>query len=114
MRNPPWTRDELTLALDFYLQHQPSIPAKTSEQIADLSETLNLLGSITSTAGDMKFRNPNGVYMKPMNFRLFDPNYTGKGLQRGNRDEEVVWNMYSDDTHGLREAASAIRPRVRA
>ena len=33
MKNPPWTRDEHIIALDFYLSHLPSIPGKYSSVI---------------------------------------------------------------------------------
>jgi hypothetical protein len=36
----------------------------------------------------------NGIYMKMMNFRRFDPAFTSAGkvdLTRGNKDEEEVW-----------------------
>lgn len=95
MTNPVWTRDELIITLQFYLTHAPSIPGKTSPKILKLSELLNRLQLKMGGPIPQKFRNPNGVYMKLMNFRRFDPEYHGKGLQRGNRDEAVVWNLYS-------------------
>ena len=42
--NPDWTRDELIVALNFYLQHRSNPPSKDSKEIADLSEKLNSLG----------------------------------------------------------------------
>jgi len=42
--NPDWTRDELIIALDFYLQHRPNPPGKSSKAIHELSETLRRLG----------------------------------------------------------------------
>ena len=33
--NPDWERDELIVALDFYLQHRPSPPSKNSQQIRE-------------------------------------------------------------------------------
>lgn len=50
--------------------------------------------------------------MKLMNFRRFDPDYMGKGLERGNKDEEVVWNLYSTQAGELREIAESIRSAV--
>lgn len=112
MRNPPWSRDELIVTLDFYLRHSPSIPNKGSTEISELSDFLNRLQS--KLGGDVpdKFRNVNGVYMKLMNFRRFDPDYEGTGLERGNKDEEVVWNLYSDDLEKLREVSNSIRSIV--
>ena len=81
-RNPAWTRDELILALDFYVRYSPKIPEKTSSEIAGFSNLLNNLAGQISGYKNEKFRNANGVYMKLMNFRRFDPNVSGKGLQR--------------------------------
>ena len=111
-RNPPWTRDELILALDFYLRYTPSIPDKKSSEISELSDLLNhLTGQISGEKND-KFRNNNGVYMKLMNFRRFDPNSDGKGLERGGKQEEVVWNLFANDVEALSKAASSIRNHV--
>ena len=92
-RNPPWSRDELILALDFYLTHREHTPGKQSAEIAELSAILNQMAQELGADRDKTYRNPNGVYMKLMNFRRFDPDYTreGKvGLQRGNRLEGGV------------------------
>ena len=108
-RNPIWNRDELILAMDFYLRHAPQIPNKGSAEIADLSEQLKCLQRRLGGDRTATFRNANGVYMKLMNFRRFDPSYEGKGLQRGNKDEEVVWKLFADRPDELRKIADAIR-----
>jgi 5-methylcytosine-specific restriction enzyme A len=112
VRNPSWSRDELIVTLDFYLRHTPSIPSKTSSEILELSDFLNQLQ--LKIGGDIpdKFRNINGVYMKLMNFRRFDPDYEGAGLQRGNKDEEVVWNLYFSRQEELRKVSETIRSLV--
>ena len=111
-RNPKWSRDELIVTLDFYLRHNPSIPDKKSSEILALSDFLNRLQmKMGGETGD-KFRNPNGVYMKLMNFRRFDPSYEGKGLERGGKDEEVVWNLYSSNPNQLRELTASIKSLV--
>ena len=112
MANPNWSRDEHLVTLDFYLRHRPSIPNKESTEISELSDFFNRLQS--KMGGDIpdKFRNTNGVYMKLMNFRRFDPDYEGKGLERGNKDEGVVWNLYSSKPDELRKISAAIRSLV--
>lgn len=111
-RNPKWSRDELIVTLDFYLRHNPSIPDKRSSQISELSDFLNRLQmKLEGETGD-KFRNPNGVYMKLMNFRRFDPSYEGKGLERGGKDEGVVWNLYSSNPRELCKLADSIKSLV--
>lgn len=114
-RNPAWSRDELILALDLYLRFRKAPPGKDSDEVAELSAFLGRMGRGLGLTDAETFRNVNGVYMKMMNFRRFDPEYTteGKvGLTRGNKEEEVVWNEFSSDAAGLAIAVAAIRSGV--
>lgn len=113
MRNPDWTRDELIVALDFYLRNRDKVPDKGSNAIQELSDNLNTLGRILfgSKDRDGKFRNINGVYMKLMNFRALDPNFTRsgrRGLTRGGSADELVWNELSSTPQTCRRAALSI------
>ena len=47
--------------------------------------------------------------MKLSNFLKFDPEYEGKGLARGNKLEEVIWNEFAHDQLRLRMVVSAIQ-----
>lgn len=69
--NPNWEKDELIVALNFYLKYRPNPPSKVSEEIAELSHTLNRLGDKLFPLEERAntFRNESGVYMKLMNFR---------------------------------------------
>jgi len=114
-KNPPWSRDELILALDLYLRHRTAPPGKTSKEVKALSDLLNRMGAALGQAEAATYRNPNGVYMKMMNFRRFDPEYTagGKvGLTRGNKDEAVVWQQFAGDPNHLSAVVAAIRLAV--
>lgn len=115
-RNPPWMRDELILALELYFRNRQSPPGKTSREVAELSQILNLLGQRVGRAAEGKYRNVNGVYMKMMNFRRFDPITTAEGrvgLTRGNKEEEVVWNEFVGDQARLKTVAAAITSALR-
>jgi predicted HNH restriction endonuclease len=93
-RNPPWSRDELILALDLYMRHRASPPGKTHPEVVQLSRLLNTLGARLHPRALERYRNPSGVYLKLMNFRRLDPEYTrtGKvGMTHGNADEPEVW-----------------------
>ena len=114
-RNPVWTRDELILALDLYLRFRESPPSKDSEEVIELSDFLNRMGRARAGTEDATFRNANGVYMKMMNFRRFDPDYTqgGRvGLVRGNKLEEGVWEEFNGDPVALTAAVATIRSGV--
>lgn len=86
-------------------------PAKDSLPIKALSDLLNVMGrALPSTFA--KFRNTNGVYMKLMNLRRLDPAFASegrKGLSRGGKGEEEVWNDFYSRPDDLRAAAEAIR-----
>lgn len=114
-RNVSWSRDELILALDIYMRYRVSLPAKDSPEIEDLSEVLNMLGALLHQRASGTYRNKNGVHMKLMNFRRFDPDYTAqgkKGLTRGNQDEAHVWDQFANDPVRLAEVARFIRLRI--
>jgi predicted HNH restriction endonuclease len=116
-RNPPWGRDELLLALDLYLANDGNPPGKSSRPVIELSDLLGAMGKALGQGDAATYRNPNGVYMKLMNFRRFDPAFTSDGrvgLARGNKDEEVVWNEFAGDRARLAAVAAAIRDAVTA
>lgn len=55
------------------------------------------------------FRNPNGVYMTIQNFKSIDPDYSGVGLQRGNKLEKPLWIEFENDKQRLADIADAIK-----
>jgi 5-methylcytosine-specific restriction protein A len=111
-RNPDWTRDEIMLALEFYLDHRNKIPGKESAEIATLSEEIKRVASALGLSGDEKFRNANGVYMKIMNIRSHDPAYTSQGkvgLASASKLEEEVWSRFGEDLPTLKTLNASIR-----
>jgi 5-methylcytosine-specific restriction protein A len=103
----------LIVALNVYLQNRPTLPGHRSQEIADLSRTLKRLGErlFQSEGRSGTFRNENGVYMKLMNFRRLDPEYTArgrKGLSRGAKAEEDVWLEFANDPIRCKRAADAV------
>jgi 5-methylcytosine-specific restriction protein A len=112
-RNPAWKRDELILALDLYFKHNPNQISNKHEEVVKLSKLLNSLPIHENQANSVSFRNPNGVYMKMCNFLRFDPDYKGKGLERGSKLEEEVWNEFHKDKNKLHDIAQSIVLGVR-
>jgi 5-methylcytosine-specific restriction protein A len=114
-RNPTWSRDELTLALDLYVQTNGNPTGKDDEALERLSTVLNKMHRLNGVAGNDTLRNRNGVYLKVMNFRSSDPAYLqqGKvGMTRGNRLEAVLWKEYDGRLANLATDAKAIRDTV--
>lgn len=111
-RSDTWSRDELILALELYMRAPHSPPSTRSKEVSELTKVLLKLALLRGANVGPKFRNANGVYLKMMNFRRFDPLRAGKGMQRGGKQEEDIWNEYSNDLPSLRQAASVIRASV--
>jgi 5-methylcytosine-specific restriction protein A len=111
MRNPKWTSDELILTLDFYFSKKPNIPSNSSIEIIELSNLLNTLGEKIRVPGNEKYRNPNGVGMKLMNFRYLDPNIDG-GLGNVSSGDRKIWEDYSNDLVELKKTSDLIRTYI--
>lgn len=109
MRNPKWHRDEIILALDLYSRMESGKMNKSHPDIIELSEILNRLPIHDVRPDKAKFRNPSGVNMKLNNFKAFDPSYSGKGLTRGSKLDEKVFNEFESDTERLHKLAKRIR-----
>jgi len=114
-RNPPWSRDELILALDLYFTNPANPPGKGSPAVANLSALLNKMHRLNGVNATPTLRNENGVYLKMMNLRALDPAFTvqGKvGMQSGGRLEKVVWADYKGRRDDLAADATEIRQTV--
>jgi 5-methylcytosine-specific restriction protein A len=109
MRNPKWHRDEIILALDLYFNSDRGSIDKSNPKIIELSETLNKLPLFPERPDAEKFRNPNGVTLKLSNFLPFDPAYKGKGMERGSKLDEIVFNEFKNDKERLHRLANEIR-----
>lgn len=110
-----WSRDELILALDLYIQNRAKPLQKGAPEIVELSSILNRLGKLLDQRSVDNYRNENGVYMKLMNFKSIDPLHVKegkKGLNRNNKDEPIVWNMYAEDPVKLNAVANLIRAGI--
>lgn len=108
-RNPAWTRDELILALDMYFETPPWTISGKHPAVAALSAELGRLSAYTDAPDKLRYRNPNGVYMKLMNLQYHDPSRDGRGLKGGGSLEPGIWQEYGADREKLRRVARAIR-----
>jgi predicted HNH restriction endonuclease len=114
-RNPDWSRDELILAFRLYMRHRPTVPAKSGVEVARLSRLLRHMAQRSTRSSS--YRNTDGVYMKLMNFRSIDPEYTTKEkvvLKNNGKDELRVWALYANNLPALEAAADAIEAAIDA
>ena len=115
-RNPPWSRDELILALDLYMQFRGHFPsdAMADPRIPELSQLLRKMHASDDGGLPDNLRSPSSVYMKLMNLRRLDPDDSAAGLDAGAKAEEEVWAVFANDPETLRMTAAAIREAIEA
>lgn len=106
-RNPPWTEEELILALDLYLRS--GVLTATHADVIEVSGALRALSIHPERPDPARFRNANAVNLKLANFAAIDPNHEGRGMERGSRRDAEVWDRYASDEDELADAAAAIR-----
>jgi len=115
-RNPPWTRDELILALELYFRYDDRpLPSKTHPEVFALSSMLKAMSASLGFERSSTFRNKNGVAMKLINLSRWDPKRNQKGnagLSRGSKEEGFVWSTFTHDRVKLSDTADAIRQMV--
>jgi 5-methylcytosine-specific restriction protein A len=108
LRNPPWTRDELIVALDYYLSNPNDSFSPTGEGILNLTTSISQVAKALGLIGADTLRNANGVSMKLLNFRAHDPDHATKGLSRGNKLELVVWAEFANNRDALKKVVALI------
>src|SRR5262249_48443441 len=110
-----WTREEVILAMDFYVRIGAfaggPIPGRESTEISQLSDLLRELSAYPPERQGEKYRNPDGVYLKLMNLRAIQSE-GAHGMNAYSRLDAAVWREYVDDLPRLHDEAAAIRARL--
>jgi hypothetical protein len=110
-----WTREEVILAMDLYVNigaHAGrSIPGEGSAEVTALSALLRRLGAHPPQLQGEKYRNTAGVYLKLMNLRAVQTE-RAHGMNHRSARDAAVWREFEDDLPRLHEEAAAIRARL--
>jgi 5-methylcytosine-specific restriction protein A len=106
-RNPPWTYDEILLALDLYLPER-KVLEETDDRVVALSRLLNDLPVHADRAGS-SFRSPDAVVLKLANLRSHDQSTPGAGMDAGGRRTAEIWQRYASRPEEVARLAAAIR-----
>ena len=107
MKNPPWNREELILALDLYFAIDYGQMHGTHPQVKALSNLLSLMNKDSGFS-----RSPGSVSLKLANFKRIDPDFDGKGMTGGAQLEERIWEEYSQDKIKLQKNANDIKKDI--
>lgn len=106
-KQPNWTRDELILGLDVYLNSSNQITSQEQQEIYDLSDLLRALPIHEDK--DDTFRNPTGVFLTLYNFTRYALN---TGQDRGGKLQREVWDELSEEPQTVRKLAEIIRNNI--
>lgn len=112
MKNPPWHRDEIILALDLYFGPSLGPIDDKNPKIIALSVLLNKLPIFEAKPNQETFRNANGVTLKLSNFLALDPDYPGKGMQAYSKLDKEVFEEFYGDRARLHKIAAEIKKLV--
>lgn len=105
--NPAWTREETILALGLLARHGMKCPAKSSDDVGELSALLGRCVIHPPHVRNATFRNRDGVYMKMQNLLSCDLQPGRKGLLT-TRMDRAVWKEFEGNPQAAIAAADTI------
>ena len=111
--NPPWTEEELILALDLYLNRclpPNTLPRDTDPEIQELSRTLKVRASSDQhPIVHEQFRSPSAVKGRIYRFCAVNPDDDRGGeMVQPTSFEKEVWHRWAHDPDALRRKAKRI------
>ena len=107
MREPDWTRDELVLALEFYVRTERSRLNERNPAVVELSDEIRALPIHGPSVRTSTFRSPQSIKSKLENFHSLQ--HPGHGLRRGGKLDRRIFEEFSDRQPALADAAAHIR-----
>jgi 5-methylcytosine-specific restriction protein A len=103
--NPPWTRDEILLALDLFFDEGMVALSDTHPKVISLSDQLRGLPGNEDRAKNPKFRNAAGVSFKLSNLASIS---TGRGFANGSSADRAVWAQFESRPQRVKDVAALI------
>jgi 5-methylcytosine-specific restriction protein A len=107
-KSPPWTREEIILALDLYYRMGRRIPNPDAPDVLQVSRYLNQLPIHSPSVRAPNFRNPAGVVLKVANLRAFDKSTSSVGMRGGSRLDRAVYEEFEDAPERVSRAAQDV------
>lgn len=110
-----WTREEIILAMDFYVTSGAidgaPIPGQQTAAIAELSALLKTLSAYPPEVQGDNYRDIDGVYLALMNLRAVQAG-GAHDMTRISQADAAVWREFIDNLGTLHAEAVAIRQRL--
>ncbi len=110
--SPPLLEDEWVLLLDVYLSHRSGSVPSAHPAIVNASEILVDLAKKAGRKTPPNFRLPAGIRRQMTTFKHLDNSMTTSGRKVA-ETAAVVWGRFGHDPARCRNAADAVRAKVR-
>jgi hypothetical protein len=108
-RPPPWSRQELILALELYFD-VGAADYRSSKKVQELSRLIRAMHGHQPYLDDSRFRSASSVSRKLKNIAWIDPRNTrGTAQSHGSAVDEEIWDEFAEDRDRLVQEAAAIR-----
>lgn len=114
-KNTPWSREELILTLEFYINHKGRIPDVKHPDVIALASTLADLSMLDTDKGSNAGRERSSIIYKLANFRSLDPAARSdgkKGFANAGKLDREIWNEFSGNIAELEKQAGEIREKI--
>ena len=107
-RPPPWSRQELILALELYFD-VGAADYRSSKKVQQLSRLIRSMHGEQPYLDDPRFRSASAVSRKLKNLAWVDPlNTRGTAQSHGSAVDEEIWDEFAEDRERLTREAVAI------
>lgn len=103
-----WEKEEMILALDFYITHRPKMPDQNSEELNLLLIDIHKVQKIFGHDKE-DFRTLNSLNLRNSNYLAVDPTDDRKGMDGGIPKCKPVWDQFSNNWENLFKTAIVIR-----
>jgi hypothetical protein len=108
-RPPPWSRQELILALELYFD-VGAADYRSSRKVRELSELIRAMHAGEAYLEDERFRSASSVSRKLKNIAWVDPHNTrGTAQSHGSAADEEIWDEFANDRGRLALEAAVVR-----
>lgn len=103
-----WEKEEMILALDFYITHRPKLPDQNSEELKFLLINIH---KIQKSFGheEKDYRTIDSLYLRSSNYLSVDPTDTRLGMSGGQTKCQPIWDEFSHNWDHLHKLSEQIK-----
>lgn len=110
MHRRRWTREEIIIALNLYMQCCPERPGRHSPVVQEAKELLRQFQKRRGSGQSTDFRSTNSVYLKMENFHALNPDHDEGSMKHvSNLDKEMMQYYFSKPEELHKDATNILK-----